>query len=101
MYGRGRKCPLAPDGVAFIDARFGVAVFSIHAVCRRLAFAPTPVLIAFQLLSIIPCDNSSILEKLLMYELYKAPEDALRGARCGVQERTARCPSMRRVERFE
>jgi len=36
---RGRKSAPAPDVVALMDARFGVAGLAIHAVCRRCAFA--------------------------------------------------------------
>jgi len=38
---RRRKSATAPDGVALINARFGVAGLAIHAVCRRCGFAPT------------------------------------------------------------
>jgi len=55
--------------VALIDARFGVAVFSIHAMCRQRSFALTPVQIVFQLWDLCPVINSSILEKLLIIKI--------------------------------
>ena len=70
--------------MAFIDARFGVAVFSIHAVCRRCSFAPTPVPIAFQLSGIIPCVNCSILEKLLISKIVYL---RMHYVECGVDEK--------------